>query len=87
MLRVTMNSQNEIVIPLEARERLGLRPGDQLNIHVKAGRIVLEKRLGELTDSLRGLLRGSFGENADEYLSAERRAWGTAPVTSCGSKV
>lgn len=75
MLRVTMNSQNEIVIPHEARERLGLRPGDHLNIRVEASRIVLEKSLGELTDSLRGLLRGSFSENAEEYLTEERRAW------------
>jgi AbrB family looped-hinge helix DNA binding protein len=47
-----MNSQNEIVIPQEARERLGLRPGDTLNVRVEAGRVVLEKSLGELTDSL-----------------------------------
>lgn len=76
MLRVTMNSQNEIVIPSEARERLELRSGDQLNIRIEGSRIVLEKSLGELTDSLRGLLSGSFGENAEEYLAAERRAWG-----------
>lgn len=71
-----LSSKNQIVIPREARERLGLRPGDRLDVHIDAGRIIIEKGPEDLSGSLEGLLRGSFGEDAEAYLAEERRAWG-----------
>lgn len=76
MARVKMSSKNQIVIPREARERLGLRPGDRLDVHVDSERIVLEKSPGDVSKALKGLLSGSFGDDAVAYLAEERRAWG-----------
>jgi AbrB family looped-hinge helix DNA binding protein len=76
MASVKMSSKNQIVIPREARERLGLRPGDRLDVRLEAERIILEKSAGDVSEALRGLLRGSFGSDAEAYLAEERRAWG-----------
>jgi len=69
-----MSSKNQIVIPREARERLGLRPGDRLVVSVEGGRIVLERTPEEPEDALRGLLRGCYGD-VDRYVARERGSW------------
>jgi AbrB family looped-hinge helix DNA binding protein len=76
MASVKMSSKNQIVIPREARECLGLRPGDRLDVRLEQERIVLEKSTGDVSEALRGLLRGSFGGDAEAYLAEERRGWG-----------
>ena len=74
MKRVTLSSKNQIVIPREARERLGLRPGDRLDVTVDEERIVIERSDEDLSESLRGLLRRYYGDVRD-YLAAERDSW------------
>jgi AbrB family looped-hinge helix DNA binding protein len=76
MTSVKLSSKHQIVIPREARERLGLRPGDRLDVRLESERIVLEKSPGDVSRALKGLLSGSFGDDAESYLAEERRAWG-----------
>jgi AbrB family looped-hinge helix DNA binding protein len=54
---VKMSSKHQIVIPREAREALGLRPGDRLLVTV-AGREVIEMRPepADLVTELEGIL-------------------------------
>lgn len=38
---VTVGRRFQVVIPKEIRERLGLRPGDKLEVRIDAGQIVM----------------------------------------------
>lgn len=44
MAVATLSSKNQIVIPREAREALGLRPGDKLLIVVRGDHMILQKK-------------------------------------------
>lgn len=70
-----MSSKNQIVVPREAREKLGLRPGDRLLVTVDEERIVMEKAPQDLGAALYGLLEGCFGDDLDRYLEEERGSW------------
>jgi antitoxin PrlF len=46
MARATITSKGQITIPKEVRDRLGLKPGDRVEIHVDPeGRAVIERTL------------------------------------------
>lgn len=42
---VTLAERGQIVIPKEARDALGLKPGARLQISIEAGRLVIEKKV------------------------------------------
>jgi AbrB family looped-hinge helix DNA binding protein len=42
---VTLAERGQIVIPKEARDALGLKPGAKLQISLEAGRLVIEKKV------------------------------------------
>lgn len=42
---VTLAARGQIVIPKEARDALGLKPGARLSVRVEGGRLLLEKRV------------------------------------------
>jgi AbrB family looped-hinge helix DNA binding protein len=42
---VTLAARGQIVIPKEARDALGLKPGARLSVRVEGGRLVMEKRV------------------------------------------
>ena len=42
---VTLADRGQIVIPKEARDALGLKPGARLQISIEAGRLVIEKKV------------------------------------------
>jgi len=44
MAQTTLSARNQIVIPREARNALGLKPGDKLLFVVRRGRVVIMKR-------------------------------------------
>ena len=59
---VKMSSKNQIVVPTEAREALGLRPGDRLLVSVREdGVLEMEREPRDLAASLEGIL-GEPGE-------------------------
>ena len=44
-VEVTLAERGQIVIPKEAREELGLKPGSRLLVRVEGGRLLIEKRV------------------------------------------
>ena len=62
MAEVTLSSKNQIVIPPEAREALGVRPGDKLLVVVRGDIVVLLARPRAWSTALRGLTKGPYPE-------------------------
>ena len=44
-MEITVAERGQIVIPKEARDALGLKPGARLQLRVEGGRLVIEKRV------------------------------------------
>lgn len=42
---ITLAERGQVVIPKEARDALGLKPGSRLQLRVEDGRLVIEKRV------------------------------------------
>ena len=42
---ITLAERGQIVIPKEARDALGLRPGARLQLRIEAGRLLIEKKV------------------------------------------
>ena len=59
---VKMSSKNQIVVPKEAREALGLKPGDRLLVSVGEDALRLEREPRDLA----GRLEGLFAEASDD---------------------
>jgi AbrB family looped-hinge helix DNA binding protein len=72
MAEVTLSSKNQIVIPKEAREALGVKAGDKLLVTVHDGEVMVMKRPAKYHLALRGLARGLYGP---DYLKEERASW------------
>lgn len=70
-----LSSKHQIVIPREAREKLGLRAGDRLHVRVEGDRIVMERVPADPVAELEGLFEGAYGEDSDRYLREERGSW------------
>jgi AbrB family looped-hinge helix DNA binding protein len=72
MAEATLSSKNQIVVPREAREALGVRPGDKLLVVVRGNSVIMLPRPRSWTKALRGLASRSFPKN---YLNHERKSW------------
>ena len=72
MAEATLSSKNQIVVPREAREALGVRPGDKLLIVVRGNTVVILPRPGSWTKALHGLADKQYPEG---YLEEERKSW------------
>ena len=72
MPTATLSSKNQIVIPREAREALHLKPGDQILVVVRGGKVILLQKPKSHSSALRGLARNLYGKN---YLKKERESW------------
>ena len=57
---VKMSSKHQIVVPREAREALGLRPGDRLLVSVAGSVIEMRVQPHDVVAELEGLLSGSI---------------------------
>lgn len=69
---VKLSSKHQIVIPRDAREALGLKPGDRLLVVTLGGRVMLVRKPESHTEATAGLLEGTYPEG---YLEAERDDW------------
>jgi AbrB family looped-hinge helix DNA binding protein len=67
-----LSSKNQVVIPKDAREALGLEAGDELMLTIRDGYLMLQKRPESFTDALAGLFDGMY---PDDYLENERKSW------------
>jgi len=72
MIEVTLSAKNQIVIPREAREALGLKPGDKVLVVVKSGKLLVLRRPKSYCAAIRGLARGSYREI---YLRKACQSW------------
>jgi AbrB family looped-hinge helix DNA binding protein len=72
MAEAKLSSRNQIVVPREAREALGVRAGDKLLIAVRGNTVVILPRPNSWTKALRGLATKPYPEG---YLKEERDSW------------
>jgi len=72
MSEATLSSKNQIVVPREAREALGVHPGDKLLVVVRGNTVIILPRPRSWTKTLRGLAKASYPEG---YLNKERDSW------------
>lgn len=72
MAEATLSTKNQIVIPREAREALGLKPGDKILVAVRGERVIVLQRPKSHHVAIRGLGRGLYSRG---YLKKERRSW------------
>jgi len=72
MAEATLSSKNQIVIPREARQRLGLKPGDKLLVVLKGDDMIVIQKPKSFERATRGLARGKYGR---DYLKKERESW------------
>ena len=69
---VKLSSKNQIVVPREAREALGLRPGDRLVVSVRDDGVVeMRRRPGDPAGELEGLLLLVADSNDERQLWPE----------------
>jgi len=72
MTEATLSTKNQIVIPREAREALGVKPGDKIEVLVRGGRVLVLQKPKSYEAAIRGLARGKYPKN---YLQKERASW------------
>jgi AbrB family looped-hinge helix DNA binding protein len=72
MAEATLSAKNQIVIPREAREALGLKPGDKIMVVVRGNRILLLQKPKSYHAAIRGLARGVYPK---DYLKEARDSW------------
>jgi AbrB family looped-hinge helix DNA binding protein len=72
MADAKVSSKNQIVIPREAREALGLKAGDQVMVVIRGKRVLILQKPASHRDAIRGLARKPFPTN---HIQKERRSW------------
>jgi AbrB family looped-hinge helix DNA binding protein len=75
--QVRLSTKGQLVLPLEVRKRMRLRPGDRLVIVGEDDMATLMKPQ-RYAESLRGAARGTYGRTRaaiDAYVRGERRMW------------
>jgi AbrB family looped-hinge helix DNA binding protein len=72
MAEATLSSKNQIVVPREAREALGVRPGDKLLVVVRGDSVVILPRPRSWTKALRGLAGQPYPAG---HVNEERDSW------------
>jgi AbrB family looped-hinge helix DNA binding protein len=72
MPQATLSSKNQIVIPREAREALGVKAGDKLLVVVRGDRVIVLQKPKALHKAIRGMGKGLY---PDGYLAKERKGW------------
>ena len=72
MAEATLSSKNQIVVPREAREALGLKAGDRLLVVTRGKRVIVLQKPESPHAAIRGLGRGAYPPG---YLEKERASW------------
>jgi antitoxin PrlF len=67
MTKSRVSEKGQVTIPKPMRERLGIRPGEDVEFREEPGRLVIEKALArDAVDELYGVL--DLGRGTDEFL-------------------
>ena len=72
MKEATISGKNQIVIPREAREALGVKAGDKLLVIVRNGQVIILQKPKSHQAAISGLARGIYPKG---YLRKERESW------------
>ena len=72
MREVKLSAKNQIVIPREIREALGVKAGDKLVAVPRRDLVILLRRPKKYSQAIAGIGKGLFGA---DYLSKERESW------------
>jgi len=72
MAEVTLSTKNQIVIPREAREALGVKAGDKLLVVLRGDKVIVLEKPKSYHAAIRGLGRGVYPVG---YLQKEREGW------------
>jgi AbrB family looped-hinge helix DNA binding protein len=73
MAKSKMTSKGQVTIPKAVRERLGLRPGDEIEfVEDRRGFRVQKRVLASPFKKYRGYLKGLAGHDPDELLKQMR---------------
>ncbi|MHB0869187.1 MAG: AbrB/MazE/SpoVT family DNA-binding domain-containing protein [Chloroflexota bacterium] len=75
-MRVKVSSRYRISLPVDVRERLGIRSGDHLLIDVRGNSLTLMPEPPDYSRHLQGLHREMWEDTEpQEYVRREREAW------------
>ncbi len=69
---VKLSTKNQIVVPREAREALGLKPGAKLLVVVHGNTVILRRRPKSYAEAIEGIGAGLY---PPDYLKKERESW------------
>ena len=72
MSQATLSAKNQIVIPRDAREALGVKPGDRLLVVVHGERVIVLQKPKAHHAAIRGLASGLYPSG---HLEKERKSW------------
>ena len=67
-----LSSKNQIVIPKEARQAMGVKGGDELLVVVKDDLMLIMRNPKRYAKALQELAKGIY---PTDYLKRERRSW------------
>ncbi len=67
-----LSSKNQIVIPKEARQAMGVKGGDELLVVVKDDLTIVMPNPKRYVKAVQGLAKGIY---PSDYLKRERRSW------------
>ncbi|MDE2572440.1 MAG: AbrB/MazE/SpoVT family DNA-binding domain-containing protein [bacterium] len=77
-IEVTIRPKNQITLPAEIAERLGVRAGDRILFSLLESEELPRVEVRPLRRSYAGILRGVYGETEEEieaYVRGERESW------------
>ncbi len=72
MSEAKLSSKNQIVIPREARNALGLKAGDRLLVVVRGETVILLRKPKKYSEAIRGMAKELY---PPAYLREERESW------------
>ena len=72
MNEVKLSTKNQIVVPREARETLGVKAGDRLLVVVRGETVILLPKPKRYAKTTAGIGRDFYPK---DYLSTERDSW------------
>ncbi len=72
MAEATLSAKNQIVIPREAREALGVQAGDKLLVVVRGDKVIVLQKPDSHHAAIRGLSPRAYPKG---YVRSERQSW------------
>lgn len=74
---VKLSAKGQMVLPKEAREHLGLKPGDMVTVSIKDGIVQIAPRPRKYAEHIRGLGHNLWRElgGGEQFHQKERQSW------------